>query len=96
MTKTYQERLRALLGNAGMMTGVPKEQRETVMRLIRCLEARCHENATLLKANMEAANRVFEVMNSAVIDARKRDAFYNKSGGFHFGYNAAAAYNATV
>jgi len=95
-TKIYNDRLRTLLSDPTAMRGAPPEQREKVLELIRCLEKRCAENAMLLKANMEATEKVFGVINNAVLEARRREALYTKSGAVHWGPNSSVAYNATA
>jgi len=95
-TKVYNDRLRTLLSDPAGMRGQPPEIRDKVMALIRGLEERCAENAMLLKANMEATEKVFGVINNAVIEARRREAMYTRSGGVNWGNNTSVAFNATA
>jgi len=95
-TKIYNDRLRTLLSDPNGMRGQPPEIRDQVMALIRQLEQRCAENAMLLKANMEATEKVFGVINSAVIEARRREAMYTNKGGVNWGNNTSVAFNATA
>ncbi|OIQ85833.1 hypothetical protein GALL_323290 [mine drainage metagenome] len=95
-TKLYNDRLRTLLSDPAGMRSAPPAVRDQVMALIKCLEARCNENATLLKASMEATEKVFGVINSAVMEARRREALYTRSGAVHWGPNNAVAFNATA
>ncbi|HVI52175.1 MAG TPA: hypothetical protein VM661_13255 [Candidatus Sulfotelmatobacter sp.] len=95
-TKLYNDRLRTLLSDPTGMRGQPPEIRDQVMNLIKQLEARCSENASLLKANMEATEKVFGVINNAVIEARRREAMYTRSGGVNWGNNTSVAFNATA
>lgn len=95
-TKIYNDRLRTLLADPAGMRGQPPEIRDKVMALIRSLEERCNENAVLLKANMEATEKVFGVINNAVIEARRREAMYTSKGAVNWGHNTSVAFNATA
>lgn len=95
-TKIYNDRLRTLLSDPAGMRGQPPEIRDKVMALIRGLEERCAENAMLLKANMDATEKVFGVINNAVLEARRREAMYTNKGGVNWGNNTSVAFNATA
>jgi len=95
-TKIYNDRLRTLLSDPAGMRGQPPEIREKLMALIRGLEERCAENAMLLKANMDATEKVFGVINNAVLEARRREAMYTNKGGVNWGNNTSVAFNATA
>jgi len=95
-TKIYNDRLRTLLSDPAGMRGQPPEIRDKLMALIRGLEERCAENAMLLKANMDATEKVFGVINNAVLEARRREAMYTNKGGVNWGNNTSVAFNATA
>jgi hypothetical protein len=99
VTRLYQERLRALLRDEGSARDLTEEQRGKLVGLVRAMEARAEENATLLKAHMDAIERLFETINSSMLQKKNPDVLYSRKGvmtGSMTTNAAALAYNTTI
>jgi hypothetical protein len=97
--RLYQERLRTLLKDAETIKGMTSEQRGKVKQLVAAMENRAEENALLLRANMDAINRLFEAINTAVHDKLNRDITYSRAGVVNGSLNTnptAIAFNTTI
>jgi hypothetical protein len=79
-TRLYQERLHAVLSDRECTRSLTPEQRASVIALVKCLEKRAQENTTLLKANMNAIEQVFEAINEAARKMRRQEVAYSKAG----------------
>ncbi|HLN25665.1 MAG TPA: hypothetical protein VK558_16950 [Patescibacteria group bacterium] len=98
VTRLYQERLRAFLKDEGRARDLTAEQRDKVVALVRAMEARAEENANLLKANMNAIERLFETINSSMLKKKNPDVLYSRKGvmtGSMTTNGAALAFNKT-
>lgn len=98
-TRLYQERLRNLLGDAQNTKSLTPDQRTRIVGQVRCLEQRAHENTILLKANMNAIEQLFEVINTAARKMRHQDLAYSKAGLVEDSYmrnGVSLAYNNSI
>jgi flagellar biosynthesis/type III secretory pathway chaperone len=98
VTLLYQERLRSMLKDLPTLHALPDQQRSKIRDLAQKLDALASENAVLLRGNMHAIERLFEVINAAVRRHRQQDVTYSKSGRVDFTPlgSSAIAFNSTV
>jgi hypothetical protein len=98
-TRLYQERLQILLSDPQNTRGLPPDQRNEIIAMVRHLEERTKENSILLKASMGAIEQLFQVINSAAKKARRQELGYSKAGLLREAYNRSGmslAYNHTI
>ena len=94
-TVLYQERLRGLVANDGTMKSLSPEQKAGLATLANRLQTHLVENAALLKASMNAVERMFGAINDAVRKDREKQLIYSQ-GGLIAGQpasNSAVAFN---
>lgn len=79
-TRLYHERMRALTRDPGAARAMSPEERTELSSLAHGLDARVRENAILLKATMDAIDRLFGCINQAAQQKAKREVSYSRAG----------------
>ena len=79
-TRLYNERMRLLSRDAEATRGMTLEQRSELVTLARGLDDRVRENAILLKASMDAIDRLFGCINQAAQQNANKEVNYSRAG----------------
>lgn len=99
VTRLYQERLRVLSQTENPGKEISADQRDKMIALVKAMEAKAEENTILLKAQMDAIERLFETINATVREQKNPDVTYSNKGvvsGSLSTTTAALAYNTTI
>jgi hypothetical protein len=98
-TRLYHERMRILFRDTEAARTMTLEQRAELVGLARGLDDRVKENAILLKATMDAIDRLFGCINQAAQQRANREVNYSRAGMVAANASPAAAsiaFNRTV
>ena len=79
-TRLYHERMRALTRDVEAARAMSLEERHELVELARGLDDRVKENAILLKATMDAIDRLFGYINQAAQQKAAREVAYSRAG----------------
>ena len=79
-TRLYHERMRALVRDTEAAKAMSADQRTELRLLAQGLDQRVRENAILLKATMDAIDRLFGCINQAAQQKVKREVAYSRDG----------------
>jgi hypothetical protein len=79
-TRLYHERMRALTRDPDAARTMSPEERTELSSLAHGLDERVRENAILLKATMDAIDRLFGCINQAAQQKAKREVSYSRAG----------------
>ena len=77
-TRLYQERMRALVRDTEAARAMTQDQRLQLSQMAHGLDERVRENAILLKAAMDAMERLFGAINQAAQKKVQKEVAYSR------------------
>lgn len=100
LVRLYNDQMAALAANPAVLMDVTPERKAEMAIVAAELKERIDSNASLLKGNLDAANRVMKAFVDAARDQRTKAAPYGRSGAVPIDYKngqpTALAYNKNI